>query len=98
MLSWHSKLITNERMKERKSFSGLFFESFGSGSKNLASQTTTWVSPQVSGLPSSMSRTVAWANLDYKKAHLGTRWKANPFGGASHAKGINSKFMLIIKS
>jgi len=24
----------------------------------------------------------------YKKAHLGTRWKANPFGGASHAKGI----------
>ena len=29
-----------------------------------------------------------WANLDYKKAHLGTRWKANPFGGASHAKGI----------
>merc|ERR1711905_102053 len=23
-----------------------------------------------------------------KKAHLGTRWKANPFGGASHAKGI----------
>merc|ERR1712037_276280 len=22
------------------------------------------------------------------KAHLGTRWKANPFGGASHAKGI----------
>jgi len=29
-----------------------------------------------------------WADLDYKKAHLGTRWKANPFGGASHAKGI----------
>ena len=29
-----------------------------------------------------------WANLDYKKALLGTRWKANPFGGASHAKGI----------
>lgn len=29
-----------------------------------------------------------WADKDYKKAHLGTRWKANPFGGASHAKGI----------
>ncbi|CAD7682562.1 unnamed protein product [Nyctereutes procyonoides] len=24
----------------------------------------------------------------YKKAHLGTAPKANPFGGASHAKGI----------
>ena len=33
-------------------------------------------------------RTQIWADLDYKKAHLGTRWKANPFGGASHAKGI----------
>ncbi|XP_003380006.1 40S ribosomal protein S23 [Trichinella spiralis] len=29
-----------------------------------------------------------WHDKDYKKAHLGTRWKANPFGGASHAKGI----------
>jgi len=29
-----------------------------------------------------------WADKDYKKAHLGTRWKANPFSGASHAKGI----------
>jgi len=29
-----------------------------------------------------------WCDNDYKKAHLGTRWKANPFGGASHAKGI----------
>merc|ERR1711862_617815 len=28
------------------------------------------------------------SDKDYKKAHLGTRWKANPFGGASHAKGI----------
>ena len=33
-------------------------------------------------------RAQVWADLDYKKAHLGTRWKANPFGGASHAKGI----------
>merc|ERR1711982_284771 len=29
-----------------------------------------------------------WADLDYKKANLGTRWNANPFGGASDAKGI----------
>lgn len=29
-----------------------------------------------------------WHDKDYKKAHLGTRWKSNPFGGASHAKGI----------
>jgi len=33
-------------------------------------------------------RVQRWADNDYKKAHLGTRWKANPFGGASHAKGI----------
>ena len=33
-------------------------------------------------------RNQVWADKDYKKAHLGTRWKANPFGGASHAKGI----------
>ena len=31
-------------------------------------------------------RNQVWADKDYKKAHLGTRWKANPFGGASHAK------------
>nr|QWE91359.1 40S ribosomal protein S23 [Salpingoeca surira]QWE91360.1 40S ribosomal protein S23 [Salpingoeca huasca]UJT32084.1 40S ribosomal protein S23 [Salpingoeca surira]UJT32085.1 40S ribosomal protein S23 [Salpingoeca huasca] len=29
-----------------------------------------------------------WNDLGYKKAHLGTALKANPFGGASHAKGI----------
>nr|QVU21305.1 ribosomal protein S23 [Salpingoeca prava] len=29
-----------------------------------------------------------WADLAYKKAHMGTALKANPFGGASHAKGI----------
>merc|ERR1711872_824234 len=29
-----------------------------------------------------------WHDLDYMKANLGTRRKANPFGGASHAKGI----------
>merc|ERR1711893_233347 len=33
-------------------------------------------------------RNQVWADKDYKKAHLGTRWKANPFGGSSHAKGI----------
>ncbi len=29
-----------------------------------------------------------WHDKDYKKSHLGTRWKSNPFAGASHAKGI----------
>jgi len=33
-------------------------------------------------------RTQRWADKSYKKAHLGTALKANPFGGASHAKGI----------
>merc|ERR1739845_61160 len=33
-------------------------------------------------------RNQVWADKDYKKAHLGTALKANPFGGASHAKGI----------
>merc|ERR1712183_995579 len=29
-----------------------------------------------------------WHDKDYKKSHLGTALKANPFGGASLAKGI----------
>tara|TARA_R110002050_G_scaffold87945_5_gene186117 strand:+ start:1368 stop:1541 length:174 start_codon:yes stop_codon:yes gene_type:complete len=29
-----------------------------------------------------------WADKGYKKSHLGTWLKANPFAGASHAKGI----------
>jgi small subunit ribosomal protein S23e len=29
-----------------------------------------------------------WRDKHFKKAHLGTRWKSNPFAGASHAKGI----------
>uniref|UniRef100_A0A8D0GEU8 Small ribosomal subunit protein uS12 n=1 Tax=Sphenodon punctatus TaxID=8508 RepID=A0A8D0GEU8_SPHPU len=29
-----------------------------------------------------------WHDKQYKAAHLGTALKANPFGGASHAKGI----------
>uniref|UniRef100_A0A2I3GJ83 Small ribosomal subunit protein uS12 n=1 Tax=Nomascus leucogenys TaxID=61853 RepID=A0A2I3GJ83_NOMLE len=29
-----------------------------------------------------------WHDKQYKKAHLGTALKANPFGGASHAKRI----------
>eukprot|EP00126_Sphaerothecum_destruens_P006570 Sdes_comp19423_c0_seq1m10787 len=29
-----------------------------------------------------------WADLKYKKSHLGTALKANPFSGASHANGI----------
>eukprot|EP01106_Pelomyxa_sp_JSP_P011450 TRINITY_DN3006_c0_g1_i5.p1 TRINITY_DN3006_c0_g1~~TRINITY_DN3006_c0_g1_i5.p1 ORF type:complete len:145 (-),score=29.56 TRINITY_DN3006_c0_g1_i5:120-554(-) len=33
-------------------------------------------------------RTQRWADKNYKKSNLQTRWKANPFGGTSHAKGI----------
>lgn len=29
-----------------------------------------------------------WHDKNWKKSHLGTALKANPFGGASHAKGI----------
>ncbi|KAF8819098.1 ribosomal protein RPS23, partial [Cardiosporidium cionae] len=29
-----------------------------------------------------------WSDKSYKQAHLGTKWKSNPFGGSSHAKGI----------
>merc|ERR1712037_968832 len=29
-----------------------------------------------------------WANKRFKKAHLGTQFKCNPFGGSSHCKGI----------
>jgi len=29
-----------------------------------------------------------WADKNYKKGHSGTVYKSNPFGGASHAKGI----------
>uniref|UniRef100_A0A4W2GXE6 Small ribosomal subunit protein uS12 n=1 Tax=Bos indicus x Bos taurus TaxID=30522 RepID=A0A4W2GXE6_BOBOX len=36
----------------------------------------------------SHQRDQKWHDKQYKKAHLGTALKANPFGGASHAKGI----------
>nr|BAN66064.1 40S ribosomal protein S12P, putative [Babesia bovis] len=36
----------------------------------------------------SRRRSQRWADKAYKKAHLGTRWKCNPFKGSSHAKGI----------
>ena len=29
-----------------------------------------------------------WADKNFKKANLGTKYKSNPFQGASHAKGI----------
>lgn len=35
-----------------------------------------------------LRREERWANKKYKKAHLGTVWKSNPFEGSSHAKGI----------
>ena len=37
-----------------------------------------------------------WHDKSYKKAHLGTALKANPFGGASHAKGIVLEKVLVI--
>ena len=33
-------------------------------------------------------RVQRWHNKMFKKKNFGTAWKANPFGGASHAKGI----------
>eukprot|EP00163_Fabomonas_tropica_P010195 TRINITY_DN20261_c0_g1_i1.p1 TRINITY_DN20261_c0_g1~~TRINITY_DN20261_c0_g1_i1.p1 ORF type:complete len:146 (-),score=46.66 TRINITY_DN20261_c0_g1_i1:235-672(-) len=33
-------------------------------------------------------RTQKWSQKAWKKAHLSTRYKCNPFGGSSHAKGI----------
>eukprot|EP01084_Bolivina_argentea_P196829 337393_1 len=33
-------------------------------------------------------RNERWADKMYKKRHLGTSLKANPFGGSSHCKGI----------
>lgn len=55
--------------------------------------TTTFILGKPRGLRTARKhvnhrREQRWADKDYKKAHLGTRWKANPFGGASHAKGI----------
>ncbi|CAF4427406.1 unnamed protein product [Rotaria sp. Silwood2] len=29
-----------------------------------------------------------WHDKDYKKSHLGSDWKSDPLGGASHAKDI----------
>jgi small subunit ribosomal protein S23e len=33
-------------------------------------------------------RVSRWADVRYKKMHLGTWLKANPLAGSSHAKGI----------
>ncbi|PFX28574.1 40S ribosomal protein S23 [Stylophora pistillata] len=38
-----------------------------------------------------------WHDKGYKKAHLGTALKANPFGGASHAKGIVLEKVYVFK-
>ena len=38
--------------------------------------------------PKDHCRKQKWHDSDYKKANLGTRYKASPFGGSSHAKGI----------
>uniref|UniRef100_A0A2K6RQC6 Small ribosomal subunit protein uS12 n=1 Tax=Rhinopithecus roxellana TaxID=61622 RepID=A0A2K6RQC6_RHIRO len=36
----------------------------------------------------SLRRDQKWHDKQYKKTHLGTALKANPFGAVSHAKGI----------
>jgi hypothetical protein len=41
-------------------------------------------------------RVQKWHNKQYKKKHFGTAWKANPFGGASHAKGIVLEKMYVL--
>ena len=43
-------------------------------------------------------RNQRWHDLKYKKAHLGTALKANPFGGASHAKGIVVEKMYVLRT
>lgn len=35
-----------------------------------------------------LRREEKWADLSFKKANLGTKWRSDPFGGASHVKGI----------
>lgn len=37
-----------------------------------------------------------WADYRYKKSHSGTAIKANPFAGASHAKGIVLEKMYVV--
>ncbi|CAN0192379.1 unnamed protein product [Lampetra planeri] len=43
-----------------------------------------------------LRREQRWSDKSYKKAHLGTALKANPFGGASHAKGIVLEKMYVV--
>jgi small subunit ribosomal protein S23e len=38
-----------------------------------------------------------WAQKSYKKKNFGTALKANPFGGACHAKGIVLEKMYLFK-
>ncbi|XP_059146152.1 small ribosomal subunit protein uS12-like [Physella acuta] len=40
------------------------------------------------GLHTAYRREQRWHDKEYKKAHLGTRWKANPFHVTPHTKGI----------
>jgi hypothetical protein len=52
-----------------------------------------WCIGQPSGLNAARKlrntrREQRWADKQYKKRALGTAFRSNPFGGASHAKGI----------
>jgi small subunit ribosomal protein S23e len=40
-------------------------------------------------------RSQRWADKKYNKVHLGSVFKSNPFGGASHAKGIVVEKVLV---
>jgi len=64
---------------------------------NVYCVNTVWCAVMCTGKPHGLRtarklrnhrRDQKWHDKDYKKSHLGTRWKSNPFGGASHAKGI----------
>merc|ERR1712111_282252 len=56
----------------------------------LSTQTPSWVSLWVCVLRVSCKIAAGTKSGTTKttRAHLGTRWKANPFQGSSHAKGI----------
>merc|ERR1712168_827771 len=59
---------------------GLFFENDSKMGKPMGLKTARKLQDRRRGQK--------WHDKDYKKAHLGTRWKANPFQGSSRAKGI----------
>lgn len=43
-------------------------------------------------------RSQKWADKQYNKVHLGSVFKSNPFGGASHAKGIVVEKVFVVSA